>query len=172
MQIGRQNRYSYGIWEADLLQQLFWVRLGLVLTDGLANVPSWSWASKLGPRDFWPFDEEDHLGIESQAISVGEAGVMTMRNTFLRKYRIAHLALHQEYKDHLQPVEAVYGDFLDSFRIPATRLRGSSLRILFLKQPVVWRPQTPKTENLVPLCIACLSRRRRSAPSTRGYTKE
>jgi hypothetical protein len=111
LQVGRQDRYCYGMWTADFPLQLLWMRLGPGLTDGLTDVPSWSWASKLGPRLFWSMiSNEVHLGIESQAISVDATGTMMMYNTLLRKCSISHPVLHLGPNNHLPAVQDFFGD--------------------------------------------------------------
>lgn len=63
------------MWTADFPQQLLWMRYHTGLTDGLADVPSWSWASKLGPRMFWsqPNDYTLYAVVTPQEIDVEDS---------------------------------------------------------------------------------------------------
>lgn len=46
----RDDRYHYGMWQEDLIQELAWERAedGMARNVSLPHVPSWSWASRVG----------------------------------------------------------------------------------------------------------------------------
>jgi hypothetical protein len=56
----RKDRYipEYGVWEKDLVSQLFWFNNGSCFDDGrLVNMPSWSWAATQSAKT-WPSKRE------------------------------------------------------------------------------------------------------------------
>ena len=48
MAIQRQGKYHYGLWSGQLPGQLLWFARGTFANSALLNVPSWSWASRIG----------------------------------------------------------------------------------------------------------------------------
>ncbi len=86
MQIARNDHYYFGIWTADLPEQLLWMRVN-TFVDGIPDTPSWSWASKLGHKFFWStMDARTPMcrGIRPETISIEDSGMMKIRDGYLK----------------------------------------------------------------------------------------
>jgi hypothetical protein len=86
MQIGRNDHYYFGLWTADLPEQLLCMRVE-TFDDGLPDTPSWTWASKLGLKIFWSTQftiERHHRGIGPKTISIEDSGMMKIRDAYIK----------------------------------------------------------------------------------------
>jgi hypothetical protein len=87
MQIARNDHYYFGIWSANLPEQLLWMREG-IFADGLPDAPSWSWASKLGSKIFWStqFRSKPNCnGIRPETVSIEDSGMMKIRDAYIKE---------------------------------------------------------------------------------------
>ena len=54
-------QYRFGMWMDEMPGLLLWAgKTTLRPNDRVANVPSWSWASMIGPRFIWYYPENKH----------------------------------------------------------------------------------------------------------------
>ena len=87
VQKARKDRYCFGIWTADLPNQLLWMRTEIChYSEAGPNTPSWSWASKPGSKCFWviSIDSATQYGeIRPEKISIEDSSsvVFNKRNS-------------------------------------------------------------------------------------------
>ena len=93
MQKARKDRYCFGIWTADLPNQLLWMRTETChYSEAVPNTPSWSWASKPGSKYFWdiPIDSATQYGeIRPEKISIEDSSIMKIRGVYIKRCKIS-----------------------------------------------------------------------------------
>lgn len=93
MQKARKDRYCFGIWTADLPNQLLWMRTEIRhYSEAVPNTPSWSWASKPGSKCFWDvsIDSTTQYGeIRPEKISIEDSGIMKIRDVYVKRCEIS-----------------------------------------------------------------------------------
>ncbi|KAF2498568.1 HET-domain-containing protein [Lophium mytilinum] len=76
----RPDKYWFGLWSGDIPDQLFWFARSKLGKIHVADVPSWSWASRMGAVRFLPFDMEGGGWPRTKPLSRKLCGTSTLED--------------------------------------------------------------------------------------------
>lgn len=96
-QLRQHDRYLHGMWQEQLIQQLAWQKGedDLKKNTSLPKVPSWSWASRIGPiKPVWTGDLNDEWESDCVLHEIDHCGVLKMEGRLLAAKKCGYLNLN------------------------------------------------------------------------------
>ncbi|KAL6825680.1 heterokaryon incompatibility domain-containing protein [Trichoderma sp. SZMC 28015] len=116
---GTNDRYSLGIFESKILEQLLWMmRSRAEASKDLADLPHWSWASKGGSKTFWAKAEYTWHPIHRTRVIIESFGILRVNGyvaqfrTSIAKPRKTTRTSEQMFHDLLSSMQSYRNDSL------------------------------------------------------------